>query len=61
GVFDKDDNYTTVTRQIQYKDYIAPQINLNSALVYSWISSKAQFGDYVSAYSCVDGDISSRV
>lgn len=61
GVFDKDDNYTTTTREIQYKDYQSPDITLNKALVYDWVSSKAQFGDYVKAYSCVDGDISSRV
>lgn len=61
GVFDKDDNYTTTTRQIKYKNYTEPEITLTKALVYDWVSSKAQFGDYVKATSCVDGDISSRV
>ena len=61
GVFDKDDNYTKVKRKIQYTNYSAPQLYLYKALVYSKVNSKAQFADYMSAYSCVDGDLSSQV
>lgn len=61
GVFDKDDNYTKTKRKIKYKNYSAPQLYLNKALVYSKVNSKAQFADYMNAYSCVDGDLSSQV
>ena len=61
GVFDRDDNYTKVKRRIQYTNYSAPQLYLKKALVYSKVNSKAQFADYMGAYSSVDGDISSRV
>ncbi|SEJ04205.1 hypothetical protein [Sharpea azabuensis] len=61
GVFDKDDNLTRVTRSIQYTDYQKPVITLKKALIFTYVSSKAQFADYVKAYSSVDGDISSRV
>lgn len=61
GVFDSHDNYASATRSISYVDYTPPVISLKKPLIYNWVQSKAQFAEYVTASSCVDGDISSQV
>ena len=61
GVFDSHDNYASAVRYIAYTDYTAPVISLKKPLIYTWIQSKTQFADYITATSSVDGDISSQV
>lgn len=61
AVFDSDDNLSRTTRQIQYTDYKAPEINIKKALCYYYVTSSEQYKDYVSAKSVVDGNISSQI
>lgn len=61
GVFDSDDNLTRATRIIQYSDYEKPIINLESSLCYLSLHDNDGFKQFVSAESCVDGDITSKI
>ncbi len=61
AVFDSDDNLTRATRLIEYSDYEAPVFNIEKALCIYFVTSTEEYKDYVSAYSVLDGDISSAI
>ncbi len=60
-VFDSDDNVARATRKIKYTDYEEPTFNIEKALCIYYVTSTEEYKDYVSAYSVVDGDISSSI
>lgn len=59
-VFDSDDHISTASRYIQYEDYSAPTFNLVNQLRADTYSS-SRLLENLTAYSCVDGDISSKI
>ena len=59
-VFDKHNNSSTLTRQVQYKDYVAPVYSLEKAPVYT-VGSSFDLLDYISVNDCIDGDISKHI
>lgn len=61
AVFDSDDNIARATRQLNYSDYQAPQINLTKPLCFQYLESDDALKDYVSASSVVDGDLTSKI
>lgn len=61
AVFDSDDHIVRTTRQLKYTDYTAPEITIKKALCYYYVTSTEEYKDFVSASSCVDGDISAQI
>lgn len=62
AVFDSDDHLVRTTRQIKYSDYTAPVFDIDEALCYYYyLSSNEEYKNFVSAESCVDGDLSSKI
>lgn len=63
AVFDTDDHLVRTTRKMKYSDYQAPIITVEKPLCFNYytMSSVDVYKDYVSAYSVIDGDISSRI
>lgn len=62
AVFDSDDHLVRTTRQIKYSDYTVPVFDIDEALCYYYyLSSNEEYKNFVSAESCVDGDLSSKI
>ena len=59
-VFDSDDNVTHESRIIEYVDYTPPIITLTDQLRTESYST-SELMKRVKAYSCIDGDISSKI
>lgn len=60
AVCDSDNNITTATRKIRYKDYKAPEFDLNESLCYS-IYETPKLKNAVSVKDCLAGDITSEL
>lgn len=59
-VFDEDDNIAKATRMVKYKDYTPPKFSLSDQLRSPNYSTK-ELIKVLSASSCVDGDITSKI
>ena len=60
-VFDNDDQMAKATRRIKYSDYSAPVFDVESPLMFYNSSTNSEIIKYVSAYSSLDGNISSSI
>lgn len=60
-VFDNNDQMAKATRRIEYSDYEAPEFSIKNPLIYYYIVDNKEFANYVSAYSTLDGDLSSSI
>lgn len=60
AVFDSQNQMSTASRKIVYKDYIAPQFYSDEPLINLSLKSSSD-SSYMKAKSCVDGDISNKV
>ncbi len=60
AVCDSDNNVSTATRKIHYKDYIPPRFRLNRSLCYS-IYETPKISGAVGAYDCLEGNISQNI
>lgn len=58
AVCDEDNNITSATRKIRYKDYEAPKFNLKRSLCYS-VYENPKLKDVVTVKDCILGDITS--
>ena len=60
AVCDDDNHVATAKRKIRYKDYTEPYFVVNSSLVFA-LGEEIDLASAISAYDCIDGDISDRV
>lgn len=61
AVFDKDDHIARGTRKIKYKDYKAPKFDIIQPLTLVYYGNQNYFLNHVTAYSPVDGNITSNI
>lgn len=60
SVCDSNNNVSTATRKIQYKDYASPRFSMSKSTCYS-IYEGVNITDAIQAYDCIDGDISRSI
>lgn len=60
AVCDNDNHVATAKRKIRYKDYTKPYFVVNKSLVFG-VGEDVELSSAISAYDCIDGDISDRV
>ncbi len=60
AVCDSDNNVANATRKIRYKNYESPTFSMKASTCYS-IYEKINVSDVVSAYDCIDGDITRSI
>lgn len=60
AVCDNDNHVATAKRKIRYKDYTEPYFVVNSSLTFA-LGDDIDLASAISAYDCIDGDISDRV
>ena len=61
AVFDSDDNIVRSTRKLSYTDYEKPKFDIKKPLTIMYYGNGNYFLNHISAYSSVDGDITSNV
>lgn len=61
AVFDSDGNVSRMVRSMRYSDYSAPVFSIKKAFVMYSLPDYSVLNEYVSAYSTVDGDLSSSI
>ena len=59
-VFDSHNNSATLTRKVQYTDYVPPVFALDKAPVYT-VGRSFDLLDHIRVEDCVDGDISDHI
>ena len=59
-VFDKDNNFSTLQRQVYYTDYHGPEFALTEPLVFTR-NKNVSILDYVTAQDPLDGDLTNKV
>lgn len=60
AVCDNDNNVANATRKIKYKNYESPKFSMKASTCYS-IYEKINVSDVISAYDCIDGDVSRSI
>lgn len=60
AVCDDDNHVVTAKRKIRYKDYTEPYFVVNKSLSFA-VGEDIDLSSAISAYDCIDGDISDRV
>lgn len=60
AVCDSNNNVSTATRKIQYKDYFSPRFSMSRSTCYS-IYEGVSISQAIQAYDCIDGDISRSI
>ncbi len=60
AVVDSDNSVTKYVREVVYSDYTSPYFKLNGALNFIY-GTTFDISDYISAYDCIDGDISDKI
>lgn len=60
AVCDSDNNVANATRKIRYKNYESPKFSMKESTCYS-IYEKINISDIITAYDCIDGDISRSI
>ena len=60
AVCDNDNNVANATRKIKFKNYESPKFSMNASTCYS-LYETINVSDVISAYDCIDGDISRSV
>ncbi len=60
AVCDSNNNVSTATRKIQYKNYVSPRFSMSKSTCYS-IYESVNLTDAIQAYDCIDGDISRSI
>lgn len=60
AVCDGDNHVATAKRKIRYKDYTPPYFSVNKSLSFA-VGEDIDLTSAISAYDCIDGDISDRV
>ena len=60
AVCDNDNNVANATRKIKFKNYESPKFSMKASTCYS-IYEKINISDAISAYDCIDGDISRSI
>ncbi len=60
AVCDNDNNVANATRKIRFKNYESPKFSMNASTCYS-IYEKINISDVITAYDCIDGDISKSI
>lgn len=61
AAFDKNNNVGTYMRELSYTDYISPRFSINQPLVSVKGNSNENFLDNITAYDCLDGDITKQI
>ncbi len=61
AVADSDNNVAKLTKDIVYSDYVNPEFAFEKQHVYFTTSNKVDLLSGVTAYDCIDGDVSSRI
>ena len=63
AAFDKNNNVGTFVRELTYTDYVPPRFSVNAPLCYveSDTRNTAQILRNITAYDCIDGDITSQI
>lgn len=61
AVADSENNVTKLEKDIVFTDYTAPEFNFKSQQIYYVGATKVDLLNGVTAYDCIDGDISTRV
>ncbi|MBR5569985.1 MAG: bacterial Ig-like domain-containing protein [Oscillospiraceae bacterium] len=59
-VFDSYNNSATLTRRVQYTDYVAPAFSMDKTPVYV-VGTTCDLLEHIQVTDCLDGDISDRV
>ncbi len=60
AVCDNDNHVASAKRKIRFKDYTKPYFVVNNSLVFG-LGEDVDLSSAISAYDCIDGDISDRV
>lgn len=60
AVCDSNNNVSTATRKIQYKNYVSPRFSMSKSTCYS-IYEGVNITDAIHANDCIDGDISRSI
>ncbi len=61
AVFDQDDNISTITQKIKYKDYQPPKLKVVKPLIIYESDYNSQLNDYISATSSLGENLSSKI
>ena len=63
AAFDKNNNVGTYTRELKYTDYVSPRFSVNAPLCFIESEKRdvMQVLNRVTAFDCIDGDITSQI
>ena len=61
AAFDRDNHVTKAQRRMVYTDYVSPHFSLSAPLRFAATSSSVNYLRNLSAWDCLDGDLSDRI
>ena len=61
AAFDKDNHVSKAQRRMTYTDYVSPHFSLSAPLRFAATSGSVNYLNNISAWDCLDGDISNQI